>query len=113
MLKKNQRLTTKQINFVFGGGKSVYGEDLSLIFKKQEGEKKNNQYAISVSSKATKTAVERNYLRRTGYGFLEKNKNIIKTPFLCVFIIKKRQTKKDKAMVEKKMETLLYKAGLI
>ncbi len=62
MLKKRFRLNTSQFKEVFNFGQPVRG-DLYLA-KKRDNDVGYSRFAVVVSKKIAKKAVERNYLRR-------------------------------------------------
>lgn len=66
MLKKKDRLTTEEIESL-SQGKSVFGTLLSLRYVRADKMK----FAVSVSKKVLKTAVERNRAKRRIYGAID------------------------------------------
>lgn len=88
MLAKNRRLTTSLLKNVFASGKSVFGQDVSLVYSKQK-DINPTRFAFSVSSKAVKTAVMRNKIRREGYKIILSILGEVQSSFDVVFIVKK------------------------
>jgi ribonuclease P protein component len=62
MLKKRFRLNTSQFKEVFNFGQPVRGE--LYLAKKKDNELAYSRFAVVVSKKIAKKAVERNYLKR-------------------------------------------------
>ena len=88
MLVKNRRLTTSLLKNVFASGKSVFGQEISLVYIKRQ-DTAPTRFAFSVSSKAVKTAVKRNAIRRAGYNVLLSVLDEVKPSFDVVFVVKK------------------------
>lgn len=88
MLVKNRRLTTSLLKNVFASGKSIFGQEISLVYIKRQ-DTNPTRFAFSVSSKAVKTAVMRNRIRRVGYTSLSSFLSEVKPSFDVVFIVKK------------------------
>jgi ribonuclease P protein component len=106
MLNKKQRLTSPLVKEVFASGRSIFGQDVSVVFIKT----KEN---LPISAKAVKTAVKRNAVRRRGYSVLEKNIKLLKTSFHIVFIVKKAVVGDVKYNIEPVIIDLLKKIVVI
>jgi ribonuclease P protein component len=74
MFKKTYRLNTSEFKEVFTLGKSIH-TPLFLV-KTKENQLKHPRFAVVVSKKISKRAVERNYLKRR---FMHKIKDIVNT----------------------------------
>lgn len=73
MLPKKDRLTRQEYWKVMRSGKSVFGQNASVKFIKNNLD--HSRYAVVVSSKISKKAVVRNSLRRKLYQVLSKRQN--------------------------------------
>lgn len=74
MFKKSSRLNTSDFKEVFNFGKTIK-TPFSLIKTKQNN-LKNSRYAVVVSKKLFKKAVERNHLKRRFLNALQENNQI-------------------------------------
>jgi ribonuclease P protein component len=112
MLNKKQRLTSPLVKEVFASGRSIFGQDVSVVFIKTK-ENLPSKFSFSISAKAVKTAVKRNAVRRRGYSVLEKNIKLLKTSFHIVFIVKKAVVGDVKYNIEPVIIDLLKKIVVI
>jgi ribonuclease P protein component len=89
MLKKADRLTTEEIE-TLSQGKSVFGTLLSLRYVHVSGaDGAKLKFAVSVSKKVFKTAVERNRARRRVYGAIDMKVFATAKPTYVMFMPKK------------------------
>lgn len=76
MLKKENRLTKKEFDFVFKNGEKKFSKNFLFIKKEVE---KGIKISVSVSKKKYKRAVDRNKVRRMIYRILQKNLDSLST----------------------------------
>ena len=67
MLKKQNKLNTKDIKELITAGKRVYGTLFSVVYKP----KNTNKFGVTVSKKVYKKAVDRNRAKRRVFGALK------------------------------------------
>ncbi len=111
MLKKELRLTkTKDFNAVLNE-KKVFQDDYFLLkFKKNN--LKISRFGFIVSSKVSKKAVKRNYIKRRMRESIRLSHHHIKKGFDIVIIAKKRALELDFHLIFEKLVKLLKNAGL-
>ncbi len=71
MLPKKQRLTKKNLAYLFRKGKTVGNTHLNIRFMKNT--RLFSRFSITVSTKISKKAVERNLIRRRVYEIIRLN----------------------------------------
>ncbi len=108
MLPKSQRLGTKAFTEIIGKGQSFHSPFLILreIFSH-----KNSSFAVSVSKKVAKLAVDRNKIKRQVYSSIKKLN--IKSGHKIIIIMKAGAQKlpfKDLAL---ELEKIFVKSGLL
>lgn len=106
MLPKKNRVSKKDIDFIFQNGEFLTSPSLTFKFIL------NNNSSIPhisfiVPKTVTKKAVNRNLLRRRGYIVLEEHINKFPAGLLGVFVFKKYQ--KDVSILEDEIKNLLNK----
>lgn len=70
MFKKRHRLNTSEFKEVFNFGKSI--KTSLFLVKIKENNKKYSRFAVVVSKKISKRAIERNYIKRKFYHALKE-----------------------------------------
>lgn len=106
MLSKKNRITRSEFEGIIKTGKRFYSPIFTLYVKKEE-KITTKKIAFSVSKKICKSAVERNKLRKQGYGAMREFLNKIKPGLSLVFVYKKgTQTPKYKEIKEDVKELL-------
>ncbi|MBU4479844.1 ribonuclease P protein component [Patescibacteria group bacterium] len=113
MLPKKQKVNKKLFDEVFKTGKSYHSDFLFLKLLKLEDPKEKSHFAVVVSKKISKKAVERNLIKRRIFAVLKENKDQIKTGFAVVFFVKKGTEKMSFEEYKKETINLLEKAKLI
>ncbi len=106
MLPSRNRLSKKEILEFLPKAKGLTGGFLFL--KMKQNEKQQLKVGVSVSKKISKSAVKRNFLRRSVYGFISQNKDKIK-PATLFFIFNKIGNKKE---IENDIGLLMKKAEI-
>lgn len=104
MLPKKNRLNKETLSKVFREGKFIGTPNLNFKYLTNNSIKKS-QISFVVPKKVSKSAVERNRLRRAGYNILKKHLNLIPSPLLGVFLF----NKKNIDNLEKDVEKILNK----
>lgn len=78
MIKKQYRLTSKEVNYILKK-RQVFATSDFLFFRiPQYTNRPYNQFALQLSAKTHKRAVRRNKMRRLFYDIIEKNNLISK-----------------------------------
>lgn len=106
MLAKKNRVSKKDIDFIFQNGEFLTSPSLTFKFVL------NNSSSISrisfiVPKTVAKKAVNRNLLRRRGYIILEKRINKFPAGLLGVFVFKKYQ--EDVSILGDEVKSILNK----
>lgn len=96
---------------IFRSPNKFYSNNLVLKFYKTEN--LNNRFAIVVSKKISKKAVERNKIRRRIYEVLRLNLDKIKTPYDIVFLVKKGVISLEYCEIESEIMYILKKSKLL
>ncbi|MFA6273230.1 MAG: ribonuclease P protein component [Candidatus Paceibacterota bacterium] len=109
MLPKKQRVSRKLFEAVFRSAATVSSPFFVLKVKKAQVSK----FAFSVSAKICPKAVDRNKLRRRGYAAARNLLLQIKTPTICLFIIKKGAEKLTFQKLQEEIKNILQKAGIL
>ncbi|MEK7459718.1 MAG: ribonuclease P protein component [Patescibacteria group bacterium] len=89
MLPKINRVDRKQIQQIFKFGSIIHSPNLTFRYLKDKNIK-NYKISFIVPKTVSKSAVQRNSLRRRGYIALEKNIHLLSFPIIGVFIFKKQ-----------------------
>ncbi len=113
MLNSQRRIDKGLFDQIIKRGFSVYTPLLSLSFLPSPLITTGSRFAIVVSAKALKMAVDRNKLKRRGRHAIYKNLNRIKNGFLCVFFCKKKMFSLPFKDFEETMLKLLSQANLL
>ncbi|MBI3633544.1 MAG: ribonuclease P protein component [Candidatus Vogelbacteria bacterium] len=100
---------------ILKSGKILHSNTLSLRFIQPP---KNvltlpNQYLFVVSLKVSKLATERNLLKRRSRDIINKHKNLIKKPLICVFFFKPAAINLNYNELNKEIVMILKQARLI
>lgn len=108
MLPKKERLSTKEVARL-KDGKSVFGLYLSIryIFAPI------TKFAVSVSKKSLKNAIDRNRMRRRVYAAVGNVKQKMKTPALMMIMPKKNCLTIPLIEIEHEIITLLNKIMMV
>lgn len=112
MFPRKERVEKAVFDTLLKSGSVVNSGNVSLRYLTQPSNSKN-KYSFVVSGKVSKSAVERNLLKRRGRYVIRKNSDRIKTPFICVFFFKPGSVKLDYKTLEAEILNLLFKAKLI
>ena len=118
MLPKKNRIPRHLFPIVFIKGKNyaslnIYMRVACLRQNSSEEKRDPSRFSFVVSKKVAKKAVDRNKLRRIGYGVIQKEISRIKKGFLVVVFIKKSAAKLSKNELKKEIMSLLQKANLL
>lgn len=111
MLPHSQRLSTAIFDEVFKTGRLVHSGFFTIKVKNTSG---TSRFAVSVSKKIAKNAVDRNRIRRRTYSAVEnllKGKNKMKKPFLVVFVSKKGVEKAEMNEIQSDIKASFIKNG--
>jgi len=109
MLPKRQRVSRKLFEAVFRSATTFSSPFFVLKVKKEEA----SRFAFSVSAKICPKAVDRNKLRRRGYAAAQNLLPQIKTPAICLFIIKKGAEKLTFQKLQEEIKNILQKSGIL
>ena len=90
MLKKENRLTTKEFEEVFKKGKKIHTDTFIFIIEKNT---KNGKIGISTPKKIYKNAVGRNNIKRKIYNFIQ-TENLLPTDTHILIILKNKLPEK-------------------
>ncbi|MEI6835269.1 MAG: ribonuclease P protein component [Candidatus Falkowbacteria bacterium] len=86
MLANSDRLKkNKEFDLVFKEGRTVYGEFLGI--KARKNNLNNNRFGVLLSTKVSKSAVERNLYKRRIKAIISQENLKIKTGQDCVIIV--------------------------
>lgn len=114
MIWKKFRLTEKEVKKALQKGKPFFAYNIVLNY--YSNKLNYNRFALVISKKSSKKAVDRNYFRRRFYDKIEKfiGKNKENRYYDFVFVIKTKSNidKKDKEIIEnfnKDLEFLINK----
>lgn len=106
MLKKKQRLTTKEFDHVFSNGKRYHSPTLQLIHSSSD----TFHGSAVVGKKVFKKAVDRNRLRRRLYGVLYRYQKEQPLSGTFIFIAKPKLKEVEKEGFTQEVESLLQQA---
>lgn len=109
MLPKKQRVSRKLFEVVYRAS----GTFSSPFFVLKVALAPESRFAFSVSVKICPEAVDRNKLRRRGYAAARNLLPQIKTPTICLFIIKKGAEKLNFQKLQAEIKNILRKAEII
>jgi ribonuclease P protein component len=113
MLPHSQRLSTAVFDEVFKSGRLVHTGLFTVKVKSTTG---TSRFAVSVSKKIAKNAVDRNKIRRRTYsaiGVVLKGKKSIKKPICGVFVSKKGVEKASMDEIKADILAFFVKNGLL
>jgi ribonuclease P protein component len=108
MLKKRDRLTVEDIE-ALSKGTSVFSTLISLRYIKAS----KSKFAVSVSKKIAKTAVDRNRIRRRVYSMLDQITPLLKESVHAMLMPKKEFLNEDYVKLGAEITALFQKARLI
>lgn len=112
MIAKKFRLHKKtDFDKILKSPYKFYSNSFVLRFTKTK--KENNCFAIVVSTKISKKAVQRNKIRRRVYEIIRLNLEQIKKSYNLVFFVKKGVLELEYQEIEKEILYLLNKARLV
>lgn len=118
MLKKQQRLTWKDINFLFKKQKLIWAKSFSFFYFDQYPNRQYNQFSAQIPVKLSKHATTRNLIKRVIYDYIRTNGFIskkFKDKYQKVFVflnktgienIKKTIETPDKKFIRKEIERM-------
>ena len=106
MLKKENRLKTKEFEKVFKTGQKRFSQNFFLVFLDNQ---ENKKISTSVSKKIYKKAVKRNRARRIIYDILQKKINEIPENKWMVLIQIKPILDLDRKKIESEITWILRK----
>ncbi len=109
MLSSKDRLRSREVREVFEKGKRRTAPTFSIIFLPSTD---RTAFAVTVSKKTAKNAVDRNKIRRRIYSILSKIKNF-KTKVHAVFVPRKEILKTPFDVLEKEIKESLVRATII
>jgi ribonuclease P protein component len=113
MLPKTRRLSdNKTIEKTKLSGKVYSGEIATFIVDSQETGL-GSKFCVVVSTKVSKKAVDRNFIKRKVNLFLEKSLTKFKEGLNIVIIVKRNMLEKDQETIDKKLMELSGKAQLL
>jgi len=95
MLKKINRLTWKDINFLFKKQNIIHWKFFSFFYFYQYPNKKHNQFSMQISLKFSKKAVLRTLVKRIIYNNIKHNEYVQKPfnqKFYKIFVITNKTT---------------------
>jgi ribonuclease P protein component len=111
MLKRNQRISKKNdFRDIFKFGKNFSNNQ--LILKVLPNGLEFCRFAVVISLKISKKAVERNRMRRRIMEIIRANEGNIKKGFDLVFVGKPELKKSDFKQMERGLADLIKKSGL-
>ncbi|MEK7107933.1 MAG: ribonuclease P protein component [Patescibacteria group bacterium] len=116
MLPKKQRVSRKLFEVVYRASGTFSSP--FFVLKTKEAQENTafggaSRFAFSVSAKICPKAVDRNRLRRRGYAAARNLLPQIKTPTICLFIIKKGAEKLNFQKLQAEIKNILRKAEII
>ena len=112
MLAKSFRLTQqKEFKKTYKIGKSASSS--LFILKFVPNQKKTNCYAVVVSNKVSKKAVQRNKIRRQVKNWLKKKQTSLKTNFNIIIIAKPKAITADYSQIEEALQKLFSSRNLL
>lgn len=112
MLPKQNRLNSLELQEVLKSGRSLYSNLLSFKYISVKGVK-TSKFNFVVSTKVSKTAPKRNFLKRRGRHVIYKNLDNIKTGYRGVFFFKPEAKNVKFKQFEDDLLNLLKKANLL
>ena len=92
MIAKRYRLTEKQVKKVLHKWKPFFSRE--IVLNKFKNDYNYNRFAVVISWKSVKSAVERNFFRRRFYDFCREK--ILFNPWNDLVFVVKQKTKLDK-----------------
>ena len=110
VLKKRNRLTTKEFGEVFSRGRSVFSEN--FMCKVADGFCDEFKISVAVGKKVQKGAVGRVKTRRVVYRFCKKIEGEIKRGVGVVILVKNDILSVDSGALEKELGKILKRGGV-
>lgn len=112
MLSQERRISQGLFAQILKEGRSFHTPNLSLRVSGRKDQGKS-AFSFVVSSKAVKTAVRRNSLKRRGRHVVKKHLAQIKEGYFCAFFLKKELSGLPFPFFEQEILTVLKKANLL
>lgn len=94
-------------------GKNTHSPLLSLRYMPILDNQPLSSFSFVISGKIAKKATERNLFKRRGRHIIRKLKNKINNGFVGAFFAKSGSTKVSFSEIEKEIESLLAKSGIL
>ncbi len=115
MLAKKRRVKTKEFNSAFSAisTKSYVSPLFSIKIVPGAKTAEKTLFSCVVSKKVAKTAVLRNKTRRRVYEAIKKSLPNIKNGYICLVFVKKEVIDADFSTLEKNINELMKKAGIL
>jgi len=110
MLKKKNRLTTKEFEKVFKNGKKTFSPFFLVTVLEVENSKK---ISVAISKKVEKTAVARVKSRRKIYKILQESFSKISENLDATILITKPICEMEKSQLQKQLFQVLKKAKIL
>ena len=111
MLKKKNRLTWKDINFLIKKQNMIYWKYFSFFYFKQYPNRYYNQYSLQLPIKLSKKAVYRNFVKRVVFDYINStwliNKRFNSSYYKIFIIFNKKEIEKLKETIETKEKKLI------
>lgn len=112
MLPKNRRIKRQIFSDLLSKGKRFSTAHL-LAFLVKKGDKSLSQFAVSVSKKICKKAVDRNKYRRQSYAIISSHIKDISNGFFCLFVFKRGSYPVSFNQLESEIDNILSSFGII
>ncbi len=113
MLKKIYRLNGKDINFLFRKQNLISWKYFTFFYYKQYPNRKYNQFSLQLSTKLSKKAVVRNFIKRSIVDYINKKwyikKRFWKNYYKIFIVFNKKYTLDLKERVETVEKKLIKK----
>lgn len=110
MLPRSLRIGTSLFSEITEKGRFSNGKFFLFRFVKSEGK---SRFSVTVSKKVSKSAVDRNKIRRRVYSLLRKHISNIKDGYRIVISVKSGTDKIDIKDLNKELESDFVKSGLL
>lgn len=111
MIPKKNRISKEFFEEISKKGKNINSSLFSIKYLKNS--LKNSLFSVVVSKKVSKTAVERNLIKRRYKYIINKHKNLIKQGYFIVFYIKKESKNENFSNIQEEFLKTLEKSGLL
>ncbi len=111
MLPKKNRISKKEFGELLKNSKR-YNTD-HFLFYLAKNKATYTKFAVSVSKKVCRRAVDRNKIRRRGYSVISKKIGQLKTGYSGLFVAKAHSLDLKFNVLEEEINALLLKSGVI